>query len=151
MTIKLLGFFLLLCSIIGQVCLIMARSQAEDVYLKTILVSFWVFFLMCTAVSVYLVFRKDKKEIGTGITIRKKVWPEYFRAVLDGKKNFEVRLADFDCQPGDILVLCEWDPETKQYSGREIRKLVKYVGMTKDFNFWKPKEIELFGYQIIGF
>jgi len=28
--------------------------------------------------------------------IEKKVWPEYFQAIVEGKKNFEVRLADFD-------------------------------------------------------
>lgn len=45
--------------------------------------------------------------------IEKKVWPEWFQKILDGVKTFEVRLADFECNSGDILVLKEWSPETK--------------------------------------
>ena len=44
--------------------------------------------------------------------IEKKVWPEYFQKILDGKKTYELRLADFECNPGDILVLKERNPET---------------------------------------
>jgi len=28
-------------------------------------------------------------------TIEKKVWPEYFQHIVDGKKTFELRLNDF--------------------------------------------------------
>jgi len=28
--------------------------------------------------------------------IEKKIWKEYFQLIIDGKKNFELRLADFD-------------------------------------------------------
>ncbi len=83
--------------------------------------------------------------------IEKKIWPEYFQAVLEGKKTYELRLADFECKPGDILVLKEWDPATKQYSGREIEKTVSYVGKTKDYNFWPAEDIDKYGYQIISF
>ncbi len=37
--------------------------------------------------------------------IEKKIWPEYFDAVRSGEKNFEIRLADFECKPGDRLIL----------------------------------------------
>jgi ribosomal protein S17 len=67
--------------------------------------------------------------------IEKKAWPEYFQAIVEGKKNFEVRLADFDCKEGDILVLREWDPKRKEYTGRVIEKKVTYVARTKDFGF----------------
>ena len=50
--------------------------------------------------------------------IEKKVWPEYFQEILDGKKTFELRLNDFDIKEGDTLVLKEWNPETKDYTGR---------------------------------
>lgn len=45
--------------------------------------------------------------------IKKKVWPEYFQLILNGTKKFEQRLADFDIKEGDILILEEYDPETK--------------------------------------
>ena len=54
--------------------------------------------------------------------IPKKTWPELFEKILSGEKNFDLRLADFECQPGDILVMQEYDPKTKQYTGREIEK-----------------------------
>jgi len=83
--------------------------------------------------------------------IEKKVWPEFFQAIIDGKKTYELRLADFDCAPGDQLVLKEWDPKIKEYTGRETKKIVTYVGRTKDYSFWSLDEINKFGYQIISF
>ena len=83
--------------------------------------------------------------------IEKKVWPEYFQKILDGDKTFEVRLADFECNPDDVLILKEWNPVINKYTGREIEKIVTYVGKTKDFKFWTSEEIEKYGYQIIGF
>lgn len=83
--------------------------------------------------------------------IEKKIWPEYFQAILDGNKNYELRLADFNCSPGDTMLLKEWDPKTKEYTGRSVEKLVKYVGKTKDLNFWPEEQINKYGYQIISF
>jgi ribosomal protein S17 len=83
--------------------------------------------------------------------IEKKVWPEYFQAILDGIKTYELRLADFECNPGDILILKEWNPNTKEYTGRVLEKEVTFVGKTKNFNFWSKEEIEKYGYQIISF
>jgi len=34
--------------------------------------------------------------------VEKKVWPEYFQEILNGKKTFELRLNDFDIAEGDI-------------------------------------------------
>jgi ASC-1-like (ASCH) protein len=82
---------------------------------------------------------------------KKKVWPEYFQKILDGKKTYELRLADWECNEGDILVLQEWDPETKEYTGREIEKEVTYVGKTKNLIFWPKEDVEKYGYQIITF
>jgi hypothetical protein len=82
--------------------------------------------------------------------IEKKTWPEYFEKVLSGEKTYEFRLADFECQSGDTLILKEWDPATKEYTGREITKEVGYVGKTKNFNFWPKEDVEKYGYQIIS-
>lgn len=83
--------------------------------------------------------------------INKKVWPEYFDKILDGDKTFELRLADFECRSGDILVLEEWNPKIKEYTGRKIEKKITYVLKTKDIKFWPPEDIEKYGFQIISF
>ncbi|MFH1142833.1 MAG: DUF3850 domain-containing protein [Candidatus Uhrbacteria bacterium] len=83
--------------------------------------------------------------------IEKKVWPKYFQRIQDGDKNFELRLADFECQPGDTLFLREWDPKTKDYTGREIEKKVTYVIKTKDVDFWPEEDVDKYGFQIISF
>ncbi|KKW20063.1 MAG: hypothetical protein UY63_C0002G0022 [Parcubacteria group bacterium GW2011_GWA2_51_10] len=84
-------------------------------------------------------------------TIKKKIWPEYFGAVVSGKKKYELRLNDFEVNEGDILVLEEWDPETKQYTGRNVEKRVTYVGKFKiDQLFWPEEEIKAKGIQIIS-
>ncbi len=83
--------------------------------------------------------------------IEKKVWPKYFKAIVSGKKNYELRLADWKCKEGDILVLKEWDPKLKQYTGRQIEKKVAYVARFKlDELFWPKEEIEKYGIQIIS-
>ena len=83
--------------------------------------------------------------------IEKKVWAEYFQKIYDGIKKFELRLADFDVAEGDTLVLKEWDPKTKEYTGREISKKVTYVLRTKEVKFWSQVEIDKYGLQIIAF
>jgi len=83
--------------------------------------------------------------------IEKKAWPELFQKILSGEKTFDIRLANFECKPGDILFLREWDPKTKQYTGRAIEKKVTHVLRTKELKFWPKEEIEKHGLQVIGF
>lgn len=85
--------------------------------------------------------------------IEKKVWPEYYQSIFEGKKTFELRLNDFEIHEGDILVLKEWDPKTKEYTGRKLEKEVGYVGRWKvdDLTiFWPKEEIDNKGFQIIS-
>ena len=82
--------------------------------------------------------------------IEKKVWPAYFDKIANEEKNFEVRLADWSCTPGDVLVLREWDPKTKSYTGRVIEKTVSFVMRTKDFKIFSQEDISKYGLQIIG-
>lgn len=74
--------------------------------------------------------------------IEKKVWPNFFKKILDGYKTFELRLADFECRLGYILVLKEWGPETKKYTARVLEKQVTYVIKTKDIKFWSKEDVE---------
>ena len=83
--------------------------------------------------------------------IEKKIWPQYFERILSGEKNFELRLADFECQPGDTLYLREWDPETKDYTGRQLEKEVTYVLKTKNVKFWPEEDVRKYGFQVISF
>ena len=82
--------------------------------------------------------------------IEKKSWPESFQKVMDGSKTFDFRLADFECKPGDVLVMKEWDPKTRQYTGRQMEKTVTYVAKTKDQKFFSKEDVEKYGFQIIA-
>lgn len=57
-----------------------------------------------------------------------KTWPEYFQAVIDGKKTFEIRKNDRDFKVGNELLLQEYDPEQETYTGRQPNgKCMKYT------------------------
>jgi len=85
------------------------------------------------------------------VIIRKKVWPEYFKLIKSGKKKFELRLADFKAKEGDILILEEWNPEKKEYTGRKIRRKIKYILKFKLDDFGQEKEIKKKGIYILQF
>ena len=79
-----------------------------------------------------------------------KVWPEYFAALLDGSKTFELRKNDRGFQVGDTLWLREWDGggpgQGYVYTGRESRRVVSYV-LNLDEAPWDTKTR---GYAILG-
>lgn len=58
---------------------------------------------------------------------RLKTWPEYFVAIWNGLKPFEIRVNDRDYQVGDLLVLQEWNPNTSEFTGREVTAPVIYL------------------------
>jgi len=82
--------------------------------------------------------------------IKKKTWPEHFELIKSGKKNFDLKLTGFKAKEGDILVLKEWDSKKGRYTGREIKKKISYVMRTKKLEFWSTKDIEKYGYQVLG-
>ena len=57
--------------------------------------------------------------------VEKKLLPEYFQEVFNWNKSFEIRKDEDDIQPGDRLVLKEWDGE--KYTGRETLRTITYV------------------------
>ncbi len=83
--------------------------------------------------------------------IRKKTWPEAFLKILSGEKTFDARLADFKCSPGDILVLEEFDPKTKKYTGHKVEEKISFVLNTKKQKYWPQSKITKEGLYIIGF
>ncbi len=78
--------------------------------------------------------------------IKKKTWPESFQAVLEGRKKFDLRLADFDLREGDTLILEEYNPETKQYTGRSIKKHIKWLYKWNPAKAYSAEQIEQFGF-----
>ena len=83
--------------------------------------------------------------------IKKKVWPDYFKLIKSGKKKFELRLADFRVKEGDILILEEWGPKRKEYTGRIMRRKIKYILKFKLNDFGQEKEIKKKGIYILQF
>lgn len=85
----------------------------------------------------------------------KKVLPEYFQDILDGKKKYELRLNDFEIEPGDTLVLEEWtsaDKNNRQATGRVLEKEVSYLRKFKIQDLWfSEDDIKEKGIQIISF
>lgn len=56
-----------------------------------------------------------------------KCWPECYRQIVRGIKTFELRLNDRNFQEGDTLLLREWHPIGRNYSGEEIECVVTYL------------------------
>lgn len=56
-----------------------------------------------------------------------KIWPEYYEAVLNGSKRFELRYNDRNYQVGDILRLKEYDDGLEVFTGRALYVHVDYV------------------------
>ena len=84
--------------------------------------------------------------------IEKKILSKWFDLVASGKKRWEIRIADFDINEGDTFLLREWNPVTKEYTGRTIEKPVGYVAKFSLEDLYKlnsEEEIKKHGLQII--
>lgn len=57
--------------------------------------------------------------------IEKKVLPEYYKGIRTHRKMFEIRKDEDGIEPGDILILREWDGE--KYTGAMTRREVTAV------------------------
>ena len=82
-------------------------------------------------------------------TIKKKIWPRDFKLVKSGKKKFELRVADFKIKKGGTLVLQEWNPKTKKYTGKQLKKKVNFVHKFKLNDYGQKKIIEKKGLYVI--
>ena len=81
--------------------------------------------------------------------IKKKMWLAEFEAVLAGKKKIDIRVADFEAKEGDTLILEEWNPETKEYTGRRVEKKIGSLVKFKIDDYDQRKEIENKGFYAI--
>lgn len=62
-----------------------------------------------------------------------KTWGKYFVEVKNGDKKFELRKNDRDFKIGDYLLLREYNPNTEEYTGRELIKRIDYILEGGDF------------------
>ena len=83
--------------------------------------------------------------------IRKKLWPKWFKIMKSQRRNAELRLADFNIKKGDILILEEWSPKKKEYTGKFLRKTVKRVIKFNPLDFYSAKDIKKHGCYLIEF
>ena len=77
-----------------------------------------------------------------------KTHPEYFQAIWDEKRNFELRRDDVGFQVGDILHLQEWDPTRVSpkdpldydtwYTGRTSVRVITYILRASPADFGSP-------------
>lgn len=56
-----------------------------------------------------------------------KTWPEHYQGIASGKKKFEVRKNDRPFEVGDTLILQEYNPDTKRYTGQESTFQISYI------------------------
>lgn len=56
-----------------------------------------------------------------------KILPKYFNEVSHNIKRFEIRRNDRKFKVGDILILKEYNEEDKSFTGREVKRVIKYI------------------------
>lgn len=86
-------------------------------------------------------------------TIVKKIDREWLDLILAGKKRYDLRVADFQIEEGDILKLEEYtNDDIRKPTGRSIEKTVKYLRKV-DLKKWIEKQPDLLekGFYIIQF
>ncbi|OGB74112.1 hypothetical protein A2V68_02140 [candidate division Kazan bacterium RBG_13_50_9] len=83
--------------------------------------------------------------------IKKKCWPEFFEKFCSGERTLELRLADFDLKTGDTLVFEEYDPATKQYTGRSASfRCNKVEPSAQDpLRFYSAEDVRKHGFWLI--
>lgn len=71
---------------------------------------------------------KDELCPGSADTVHElKIHPQYFKDVVSGAKNNEIRQADRPFEVGDWLKLMEWNPQSKEYTGAFIYKKITFI------------------------
>jgi hypothetical protein len=77
-----------------------------------------------------------------------KAHPQFFDAVMDLSKTFEIRKNDRNFKAGDTAVLQHYDPETGSYNGKELYISIPYVmlggkfGLDADYCIFSISEVE---------
>lgn len=65
---------------------------------------------------------------GGGVAHRLKCWPEFFEPIRNGLKTHDLRRADDRAfSVGDRMLLEEYDPESRTYTGRTVVVRITYI------------------------
>jgi hypothetical protein len=75
-----------------------------------------------------------------------KIWPQWFDAVRQGLKTYEVRKDDRGFSVGDILVLEEFKPGVGAYTGRTLERRITHILRGNDGEAVGLRE----GYCVVG-
>lgn len=85
-----------------------------------------------------------------------KIWPEYYDAVANGIKTFEIRKNDRDFKIGDTIRLREYNSameteiDAERYTGRDIKVCVVYMLTSMDYPSGIPEGYCILGIRVIG-
>ena len=86
---------------------------------------------MSTKTNTVITMKKRKTRASTSGKVptvhQLKTWPNFFNEILSGIKPFEFRYDDRGFKVGDILLLQEWDPKKKSFTGNAVEKKVTYI------------------------
>ncbi len=81
--------------------------------------------------------------------IEKKCWLDSFEKIMNGEMKAEFRIADFSLHAGDSLVLREFDPKAKKFSGRTIEKKCVRVSKFNPLDYYKAEDLKRHGCYLI--
>lgn len=56
-----------------------------------------------------------------------KCWPEFYDAIADGSKPFDLRKNDRKFKVGDLLILRRFNDRTARYTGEQVKRRITYV------------------------
>ena len=73
-----------------------------------------------------------------------KIQEEYYIAVLEGRKRFEIRKNDRRFQVGDVVILNEVIGDQCDYSGRSLKVRIIYIT-----EYEQKKDNVVFGFEMI--
>ena len=85
-----------------------------------------------------------------------KIWPEYYDAVENGIKTFEIRKNDRDFKVGDTIRLREYDPmmeteiDAERFTGRNVEVCIVYMLTSMDYPTGIPEGYCILGIRAIG-
>ena len=78
--------------------------------------------------SCYVIVPGGKTEVGDSSILRLKIWPSYYLAIESGKLKCQWRRdEEEELEEGKKLILEEWDPGTRSYTGKEMKVEITHV------------------------